>query len=445
MLDIKKYVESIEPREIWRVLKAAGVKYVKFTVIDIHGKPRAELMPIDPALDVFRDGMPFDGSSIPSYSTVNKSDFIALPDPHAVFIERWNDGKIADTLMNVVDDSGKPIMRDPRNVLLGVMINAEKMGFHAMMGVEVEFFIVGLNGNTPFLADNGAYFEGRNTNILSDIAMELTASISGVGIGETKIHHEVAPSQYEINIPADSPIKVADNIIIYKIMARDIAKRHGLTATFMPKPFWGINGSGAHTHISLWDLDGRNLFESRNSEATPEAQSAIAGLLLAAKEISALVAPTVNSYKRLVPHHEAPTRIAWGYGNRSAMIRIPYYGKKVNRFEYRHPDPSMNPYLAFSAELISILRGLTDKLVPPAPVDEVAYEINAEETPQTLGDAVKLLGGSSLLRDENLREALMEYIKVKEKEWNEYAALYRWENTWDKITEWEYAHYLDSA
>ncbi len=445
MLDIDKYRGNVEPRDAWRVLKASGVKFIKFTVIDINGRPRAELMPIDPALDVFRDGMPFDGSSIPSYTTVNKSDFVAVPDNHAIYVERWNDGKIADVLMNVIDDSGKPVMRDPRNVLLSTIYELQRSGLRALMGVEVEFFIVNNSGGSPALIDDGMYFEGRNTHVLLDVAAELTEAMSESGIGETKIHHEVAPSQYEVNIPADSPIKVADNIVIYKVIARDIAKRHGYVATFMPKPFWGINGSGAHTHISMWDLDGRNLFESKSSEATPEAQSAIAGLLAAAKSISAVVAPTVNSYKRLVPHHEAPTRIAWGYGNRSAMIRIPFYGRKVNRFEYRHPDPSMNPYLAFAVELNAVMNGLSSKASPPPPVEDIAYELNAEETPRTLGEAVAELRNSPIASIDYMKDIITAYADIKEKEWNEYESIYRWDDTWSKITEWEYSHYLGTA
>lgn len=445
MLDVNKYGKSIEPRDIWRVIKAAGIKFVRFMLIDINGMPRGELIPVDSSLDIFRDGMPFDGSSIPSYAAVNKSDFVAVPDPHAIYVEHWNDGKIVDVLMNVVDDSGKPIMRDPRNALLSTMEELQKNELKALMGVEVEFFIVNDNGGSPSLVDKGVYFEGRSTSMASDVAMELTTAMSEAGIGETKIHHEVAPSQYEVNIPADSPIKVADNIVIYKLLARDIAKRHGYVATFMPKPFWGINGSGAHTHISIWDLDGINLFQSNSSEVTPEAQSAIAGLLSAAKEISAVVAPTVNSYKRLVPHHEAPTRIAWGYGNRSAMIRIPYYGKKVNRFEYRHPDPSMNPYLAFSVELAAILTGLSKKASPPPPVEEVAYEIETEETPRTLGEALDQLKRSPIASIEHLKDILGAYLEVKTREWSEYASMYRWEDTWSKITDWEYSHYLTTA
>lgn len=441
---IKDLLLKIDPLDVWRILKSAGVKYVKPIIIDIHGRPRAELMPIDAAKDILSDGMPFDGSSIPAYATVNKSDFVALPDFRSLFVESWNDSKIVDIFLSVIDDSGKPIMLDPRNVLMQTLLEAASKGYYAKVGVEVEFFIAKLNGGKPELADDGLYFEGRNNAMLLGPITRILENLEALGIGWSKTHHEVAPSQYEINIPANDPLKVADMMTIYKMMAKDVANSMGYVATFMPKPFWGINGSGAHTHFSLW-RDGVNLFESKTEKITTECGYAIGGILKFARQISVIVAPTVNSYKRLVPHHEAPTRIVWGYANRSAMVRVPYYMKKINRIEYRHPDPSMNPYLAFAAMVRASIYGIENKVEPPEPTSEIAYELkNVPETPANLGEAVDEFAKSEAV---NFLPSEMSkaYIEVKMQEWNEYLSAYDWKETWNKITQWEYDRYLKAA
>lgn len=441
---IKETLSRVDPLDVWRVLKSAGVKYVKPIIIDIHGRPRAELMPIDAAKDILTDGMPFDGSSIQSYATVNKSDFVALPDFRSMFIESWNSSKIVDVFLSVLDDSGKPNMLDPRNVLMQTLDELAARNLYAKVGVEIEFFIVKLNGGKPELADDGLYFEGRNAAMLVNPITKILENLEALGIGWSKTHHEVAPSQYEINIPANDPLKVADMIVVYKLMAKDVANEFGLVSTFMPKPFWGINGSGAHTHFSLW-RDGVNLFESKTDEVTEECRYSIGGILKFAKAISVVVAPTVNSYKRLVPHHEAPTRIVWGYANRSAMVRVPYYGKRVNRIEYRHPDPSMNPYLAFTVMVKAAVYGMDNKVEPPAPVSDVAYELKGvPETPATLGEAVE-----EFTRSEAFKflpgEMAKAYAEVKSQEWSEYSSVYNWKETWNVITPWEIERYLKAA
>nr|KJR73917.1 MAG: glutamine synthetase [Thermoproteus sp. AZ2] len=425
----------------WRLLKSAGVKYVKFIIVDIYGRPKLEVLPIDMARDAFIDGIAYDGSSIPAYTTVNRSDFVAEVDPNAVYIETWNEGKTALAFTSTLDGN-KPHPMDPRNALKGVVEYAKSRGYEVKMGSEIEFFIV--RGNPPSLVDSGAYFEGYPLKETFPVIEEILEHFYLSGIGLTKTHHEVAPSQFEINIPAADPVQVADQILVYKIMAKAIAQKHGLTATFMPKPFWGVNGSGMHTHVSFWK-DGVNLFASYK-EPTPELKSAVAGVLEHAIENSVFVAPLVNSYKRLVPHYEAPTRVVWGIGNRSAMVRVPNYADKINRFEYRHPDPSLNPYLGFAAIIISALDGLERKLEPPKPVEEVAYELSGvAETPKHLGEAVK--AASQGLVAKTLPPSLVKaYLGLKEQEWSEYSATVgSWESTWNSITKWEYDRYLDTA
>jgi len=426
---------------VWRVLKGAGVKYVKFVIVDLLGRPRAEVMPIDSARDSFTDGVVFDGSSIPAYATVNKSDIVALPDLRAVYVETWNDGKTAIVFTNVLDGD-KPHPADPRSVLHQSVQYVQSRGYTPLLGAEVEFFLV--KGSPPVPADEGVYFDSHHNGTATEIAEEIVEHIYKSGIGYTKIHHEVSPGQYEVNIPAGDPVQVADQVVVFKLMAKALASRRGLKATFMPKPFWGINGSGMHVHLSLWK-DGVNLFASRG-EPTEELKHAVAGILNNALQNSVFVAPTVNSYKRLVPHHEAPTRVAWGIGNRSAMVRIPYYGGKINRLEYRHPDPSANPYIAFAVIVLSALEGVGNRLEPPQPIADSAYELEGvRETPPNLGEALKYAadGGAARFLPEQFTSA---YLRYKEAEWASYLkAVGSWEATWNKITQWEYEQYLERA
>ncbi|WP_148682870.1 glutamine synthetase family protein [Pyrobaculum ferrireducens] len=429
----------VEGLDMWRVLKGAGIKYVNFIIADIYGRPRVDVMSIDMAKDAFIDGVPYDASSIPVYSTVNKSDFVAMPDPSAVYIEAWNGGKTAYVFTNTLEGD-KPSHLDPRNILQKTLDIANRRGYQFKIGIELEYFIV--SGNPPKLVDQAGYFDVPPPQTRK-VVEEIMDSFAAAGLGDTKTHHEVAPSQFEVNIPYGNPVKVADSVLIYKIMARSVAAKHGYTVTFMPKPFWGMNGSGAHTHVSVW-RDGRNLMASVK-EPTPELRYAVGGLLENAISISALVAPTVNSYKRLVPHHEAPTRVVWGLGNRSAMVRIPYYAGKINRIEYRHPDPSMNPYLGFAAIMLAILRGLEERIEPPPPVSEVAYELEGvKETPRHLGEAVKYFAESKIA-SELPSEVVKAYVRLKEAEWQSYVEKHPWEKTWNTITDWEYQQYLLTA
>jgi len=421
----------------WRTLEKLGVKYVRFIVVDIYGRPRCQIIPIEESKDYIEQGLPFDASSIPAYSTVNRSDFVAVPDERAVYLETWNNSKVASVFTYV---EGSPM--DPRSVLKSVVEDLRASGYRALVGFELEFFVVKLNGVRPEMVDAGVYFD---TDLPLDIIDEILTNMRACGIGGGRIHHEVAPSQYEVNIPAGDPVEVADKLIMLKMMLRDLLKRRGLYPTFMPKPFWGVNGSGLHTHLSLWK-NGRNLFYYNGGDPPDELRHAVAGILNVAREISAVVAPTVNSYKRLVPHHEAPTRVTWGIGNRSVMVRIPYYRGAANRLEYRHPDPSQNPYLALSLELIAMRRGVELKLEPVDPTDDVAYELpNVPETPANLGEAVELLERSSIISSLP-RELVNEYIKLKRREWESYLEeVGSWESSWNKITDWEYARYLTSV
>jgi len=445
--EILQDLNRVDPVDVWRMLRGAGVKFVRFIIVDIFGRPKCEIVDINSAKDILERGLPFDGSSIPAYAVVSRSDTVAYPDLRSVYIETWNGGKIATIFTNVVDDFGNPHPLDPRNVLMQVLYDMRRKGLDMRAGVEVEFFLVRDVGGKPELADRGVYFEGYDTQMLTKTLLEIQTHFELAGLGTSKTHHEVAPSQYEFNIPADDPVKTADKVLVFKMMVKSIAREHGLVATFMPKPFWGINGSGAHTHLSLHDYKtGKNLFESTES-ITEVCAYAIGGILKYAREISAVVSPTVNSYKRLVPGYEAPTRIVWGYANRSALVRVPFYKRRINRIEYRQPDPAFNPYLAFAVIGLAMVKGVENKIDPGQPTEEVAYELKGVlETPRHLQEAIDLFEKSEIA-SALPPELVKKYLELKRKEWESYCNHVNkpWEETVSVITDWEYEQYLYTA
>lgn len=425
----------MEPLDAWRILKGAGVERVKFIVVDICGNARGLSLSIDEARQVFREGVTFDGSSVPKYSEVHESDVTAQPDPSAVYVEP---GIRSAWVFCQVVDPPKAALRDPRLFLIKISDMLEKKGIVAKVGIEVEFFLVKVENGRIVPADEGGYFD------VSQPSMEVAEHIERVareaGLGGSKVHHEGAPGQYEYNLPPLDPVRASDSFLFFKHIASTTAARHGLKATFMPKPFWGVNGSGAHIHLNL-TREGESLFNGR--DITREGMHLLAGLLGCSKAAAAVAAPTVNSYKRLIPHHEAPTRLAWGYSNRSTLIRVPNYCGLSNRIELREPDPLMNPYLTLAMLLTAAVKGLEGKAEPPEPVAVPAYDITGvEETPLNLLEALHAF--ENTFRDLNVPgELASAYLEVKKREWREYIeANGSWEETWNKITPWEYERYL---
>lgn len=448
--------EAVEP--IDDLLKKHDVKYIRLIVVDLDGGPRAMLVPeyeMDFALSY---GIGFDGSSIAGFREVNESDLVANPDPSTFLIPMWETPGIATMFCYVSKPDGELFEGDPRGLLKKTVLELEEKGYGYNTGPELEYFyITEENGSiTPF--GSGGYFDLPPLDPTEDIRMETMMCLEAAGFQLDKVHHEVAKGQQEINFRYSDALKTADNVLLYKLAVKTIAQKHGRLATFMPKPFWGINGSGCHVHQSILDLDtGGNAFIGSGGYKglSDTAVHYIGGVLSHARGMSLVVAPLVNSYKRLVPHYEAPVYISWGFMNRSALVRIPRYPEgmdKTARIEYRHPDPSCNPYLAAVAMLKAGMEGIEKKIDPPEPYSGNVFHLseaeldgmNIEMLPEHLGEAV-----DCFVKDPLVTEALGGYIsknlvRLKTKEFEEYNSFTEksWAESRPTITRWELERYM---
>jgi glutamine synthetase len=403
-------------------------------------------------------GIGFDGSSIAGFREVNQSDLVANPDPSTFLIPMWETPGIATMFCYISNPDGSLFQGDPRGLLKTAVLELEEQGYGFNTGPELEFFYVTQeNGDlAPF--GSGAYFDLPPLDPTEDIKMETMMCLEAAGFQLDKIHHEAAEGQQEINFRYAGALKTADNVLLYKLAVKTIAQKHGKDATFMPKPFWGINGSGCHIHQSLIDLEeGGNVF---SDPEIPEGLSEtaihyIGGILNHAKGMSLVVAPLVNSYKRLVPHYEAPVYISWGFGNRSALVRVPQYPEgmdKTTRIEYRHPDPSCNPYLTAVVMLKAGMEGIVEKTESMEPFTENVYHFteaeidkrNVDTLPEHLGEAI-----DEFVKDPLVTDALGGYIsknlaELKRREFEDYMAFTGqiWAKSRPKITQWEIDRYL---
>jgi glutamine synthetase len=349
---------------------------------------------------------------------------------------------------SVYDASGRPHSGDPRSVLGVVAEKARAKEMKLVVGSELEFFLVRrLHDRSIEPADHGGYFATAPSDGALALRRKVFTSLKALGISATTHHHEVAPGQHEIGLRHTEVMTAADQVMVSKLAIAEIAAAEGLTATFMPKPFPGTNGSGMHIHLSLWDMGMEdNLFAREyEGELSEVAKYFVAGLLEHAGALAAIVAPTVNSFKRLKPGYEAPTRIAWGPLNRTTMVRVPLYnGSKAKaRIEFRCPDPSCSPHLAMAAVLAAGLDGIEKSLIPPAPTTEDLFESAAatESLPSTLGEALDELARDTVLRSAMGSDLIDKYVALREKEWTEYLELHAGPSP-SEVTEWEIAKYL---
>lgn len=434
--------------DIVRIIEEQDVKFIRLQFTDIFGAMKNVAITehqLEKALD---NRCMFDGSSIEGFARVEESDMYLRPDMNtfAIFPWRPQTGKVARFICDVYNPDGTPFAGDPRFVLKKAIKKAQLMGFEAFnVGPECEFFLFQTNSEgdpTTVTHDNGGYFDLGPVDLGENARRDMCLVLEDMGFEIEASHHEVAPGQHEIDFKYNDALLTADNIMTFKLVVKTIAQRHGLHATFMPKPVTGINGSGMHTNMSL-SRNGKNAFYNEDNALglSDEALWFIGGILKHIKSITAVTNPLVNSYKRLIPGYEAPCYIAWSSRNRSPLIRIPEAKGVSKRVELRSPDPSCNPYLALALILSAGLYGIENKLTPPLPVDKNIYnftqeqliEYGIESLPENLNEALMLYRQSDFVR-EVLGDHLFEkFLTAKTEEWNDYKT---------NVSQWEIENYL---
>lgn len=433
--------------EIISKAKKEEVEFIDLQFTDIFGVMKNVSITIEQLDKALNNEIMFDGSSIDGFVRIEESDMYLYPDLDTFMVLPWSDyPKEARIICDVYKSDGTVFEGCPRNILKKVIKEAKDLGFTFNVGPECEFFLFHTDEKgQPSLEthDNAGYFDMAPIDLGGDARKDMTLVLKKMGFEIEASHHEVAPGQHEIDFKYEDALVTADNIMTFKMVVRIIAQRHGLHATFMPKPKYGINGSGMHINMSLATLDGRNAFydKSDEMELSSTAYSFLGGVIEHAKGMTALTNPTVNSYKRLVPGYEAPVTIAWSGSNRSPLIRIPAKRNNSTRIELRNPDPSANPYLALAAILKSGIDGIKNDIKPPKPVTSNVYEMSnnemkdkgIESLPTNLYEAVK-----SLSKDNVIKEALGIHIYEKFSE----AALLEWGEYSRAVSKWEIDKYL---
>ncbi len=431
------------------------VKFVCLQFTDVTGVVKSVDLPVQRLEAALKDGVWFDGSSVEGFARIQESDMRLVPDVDTYTLLPWSQPgrRRARVFCNIYMPDGAPFPGDPRGVLERALARIEERGWRFNVGPEPEFFLLRRNGPDkihPVPHDVGGYFDFSASDEAQQVRGELMLALGAMGLEVEMGHHEVALGQHEIDFRFTDALRAADNVVTLKYTIRALAAQQGLIATFMPKPIFGINGSGMHTHQSIFNQEGRNLFFDPKDEnyLSKLAYGFIAGQIEHARALAAIVAPTVNSYKRIVPGYEAPVYVCWAQINRSAMIRIPSHtaGKEDStRAELRFPDPSCNPYLAFAAMLSAGLDGIERDLTCPPPVNNInIYEKSSDELdamgiaqlPGSLEEALGELEKDEVLRDALGKEVYEAFVRAKRAEWDEYRT---------RVMDWEVTYYLETA
>jgi glutamine synthetase len=393
------------------------------------------------------EGMGFDGSSIEGFARIDESDMVAMPDADTWQMLPWTPTEhraTARMFCDILRPGGEPFEGDPRYVLKQNLKRASDLGYTYYVGPELEYFYFKDGNSTEFL-DQGGYFDLTTRDAAIELRRDTVLQLEKMGIGCEYSHHEVADSQHEIDMRYTDALTMADSVMTYRLVVKEVALKNGVYATFMPKPVFGINGSGMHVHQSLFKGDKNSFFDAKDSyNLSQEAKCYIAGLLKYAPEITAVCNQWVNSYKRLVPGYEAPVYLSWARRNRSDLIRVPEYRpgrEKATRIEFRSPDPACNPYLCFSVMLAAGLEGIEKRYQVPDPIEENVYEMTPEERkernigtlPGSLDEAIQLAESSELVRKTLGDHVFNSFIENKKKEWDNYRT---------QVTEYELKRYL---
>ncbi len=439
-----------DPAEVERVselIAKRGVKFINLQFSDIHGITKLVGIPINMWQSVLEHGQWFDGSSIQGFSRIAESDMFLVPDLTTFQVIPWDEDVVtARCICDVHLPTGEPFLGDPRNVLKRIMLEAKGEGYDYTVAPEIEFFLFRPHEDGRLLPlipqDRAGYFDA-STDLAHTVRRRMVEALQALDFEIEALHHEVAIGQHEINFHYGDALAAADKAVTMRLAVKAVAQKLGLYATFMPKPIAGENGSGMHTNQSLW-RNGENVFVDRNREygLSELATQFIAGQLTHARAMSAVIAPLVNSYKRLVPGYEAPVYISWAATNRSALIRVPGISpgrEKTTRIELRCPDPSANPYLAFAVMLGAGLDGIKNKMTPPRAAEEDLFHVSDSKRnrlaamPGSLGEAVREFRLSKLMKRVFGETLHRSYVDAKTMEWDEYRV---------SVSQWELDRYL---
>ena len=445
MVVVDKNLEEAK-KNVFSMVEEQNVKFIRMWFTDILGFLKSFSITVNELERALEEGLGFDGSSIEGFVRVDESDMVAVPDPNTFSIIPWRpmDQATAKMFCDIRWPGGQPFEGDPRYVLKRNLKRAADMGYTCYVGPELEYFYFRSSEDTGLL-DRGGYFDVTPPNVASDLRRETVITLQEMGIAVEYSHHEVAPSQHEIDLRYTDALTMADAVMTYRIAVKQVAQKYGIYATFMPKPILEVNGSGMHVHLSLFKGD-RNAFFAKNERfhLSKVARGFVAGLLKHASEITAVTNQWVNSYKRLVPGYEAPVYVTWARRNRADLIRIPEYQpgrEKATRIELRSPDPACNPYLTFSVILAAGLEGIEKDYDLPESTDGNVYEMRPDERrqrgiqtlPGSLAEAIDHAERSDVVRKALGEHTFNTFIQNKKVEWEQYRA---------QVTDYELKRYL---
>ncbi|MFA5880832.1 MAG: type I glutamate--ammonia ligase [Eubacteriales bacterium] len=437
----------MDKKQVLEKAREMNVKFIRLQFTDIYGVLKNTAITVEQLEKALDGELMFDGSSIEGFTRIEESDMYLKPDLNTFLVFPWRpkDGAVARLICDVYKPDGTPFEGDPRYVLKKTLKEAADMGYTMFVGPEAEFFMFQVDEQgrpTTITHDSAGYFDMSPVDLGENARRDMVLILEQMGFEIEASHHEVAEGQHEIDFKYSEALDVADKVMTFKFVVRTVAQRHGLHATFMPKPIFGINGSGMHMNQSLFK-NGQNAFydPKGNKQLSEDAFYYIGGLLKHARSFAAVTNPTVNSYKRLVPGYEAPVYLAWSAANRSALVRIPAKRGASTRVELRNPDPACNPYLAVAVALAAGLDGIKNKIQPPAETTANIYHMDADQRaaagivslPASLKEAIDEAKGSDLVKNTLGGHVFSKFVEGKLKEWDDYRT---------KVSEWEIKKYL---
>ncbi len=441
-------VHNKDKEYVLKMARDHDVRFIRFWFTDILGFLKSFAITRSELESALEGGMGFDGSSIEGFCRIDESDMIAMPDPSTFCLVPWRTGSehtVARMFCDIVTPEGKPFDGDPRYVLKRNLKRAADLGYTFYIGPELEFFFFASDKGKPEVLDEGGYFDLTPRDVAEDLRRDIVMTLEEMGIQVEYSHHEVAPSQHEIDLKYTDALTMADIAMTYRLVAKETAIQHNGYVTFMPKPLGDQNGSGMHVHQSLFRGDRNAFYDGKDAHhLSADGKHYIAGLMRHAPEITSVLNQWVNSYKRLVPGYEAPVYVSWAQRNRSDLIRVPMYKpgqEKAIRAELRSPDPACNPYLAFSVMLAAGLEGIEKKYELPEPIEENIYKMSPQRReelgiitlPESLHEAILLTQKSELVRKALGDHVFHNFIENKIIEWNKFRA---------QVTDYELESYL---